>query len=78
MFYIFLLQVNDSEFDLTFDKSIDIAVDGIMCDADIGSSLDPIKMIEKSLKKIGISFVYYSFNRKQTRLKQTLFFGEEI
>ena len=51
IFYIFLLQATDSEIDLASDKSIDIDLDEIMCDADIGSSLDPIKMIEKSLKK---------------------------
>ena len=51
MFYIFLLQVTNSTFDLASDKSIDIDVDEIMCDADIGSSLEPIKMIENTLKK---------------------------
>ena len=35
MFYIFLLQVTDSTFDLALDKSIDIDVDEIMRDADI-------------------------------------------
>ena len=50
MFYIFLLQATDSIIDLPSDKSIDIDVYEIMCDAKIGSSLDPIKMIEKALK----------------------------
>ena len=50
MFYIFLLQSTDSGFDLESDKYINIDVDEIMHDADIGSSLDPIKMIEKNLK----------------------------
>ena len=52
-------------FDLASNKSIDIDVDEIMCDANIGSSLDPIKMIEKTLKKLmSISFVCYSFNHR--------------
>ena len=46
-----MLQASYSTFGLASDKSIDIDVDEIMRDADIGSSLDPIKMIEKTLKK---------------------------
>ena len=45
MFYIFLLQATNSIFDLASDKSIDIDVDEIIRDANIESSLDPIKMI---------------------------------
>ena len=75
MFYIFLLQDIDSTFDLASNKSIDIDMDEIMVDDDIGSSLYPIKMIEKTLKKImRISFVSYSINRRQTRLKKRLMF----
>ena len=55
-------------FDLASDKSIDIDVDEIMLDDDIGSLLNPIKMIDNTLKKLmSISFVFYSFNRRQTR-----------
>ena len=75
MFYIFLLQATDSEIDLASDKSIDIYVDEIMHDVDNGSYLDPIKMIEKTLKKsMRIYFIYYSFIMRQTRLKQRLMF----
>ena len=75
MFYIFLLQAIDSSFDLALDKSIDIDVDEIMHDVDIGSSLDPIKIIENNLTKLlRISFVCYLFNRIQTRVKKRLMF----
>ena len=64
-----------STFDLASDKSIDIDVDEIMCNVEIGSSLDPIKMIEKTLKKLmRISFVCYPFNRRKIGLKQRLMF----
>ena len=52
MFYIFVLQATDSVFDLASYKSIDIDVDEIMCNIYIGYSLDSIKMIEKTSKKI--------------------------
>ena len=45
MFYIFLLQDTDLAFYLVSYKSIDIDVDEIIHDANIESSLDPIKMI---------------------------------
>ena len=56
-----LLQAIDSTFDLALDKSIDIDVDDIMCDGDIGSLLDPIKMIEKTLKKINEDILHLLF-----------------
>ena len=73
---MFLLQATDSTFDLALDKSIDIDVDDIMCDGDIGSWLDPIKMIEKTLKKINEDILHLlSFNRRQARLKKRLMFS---
>ena len=75
MFSIFFLQATDSTIDLASDKQIDIDVDEIMHDGDIGYSLNPIKMIEKTLKKLmRISFICYSFNRKQIRLEEGLMF----
>ena len=65
--YIFVTGY-DSTIDLALDKSIDIDVNGIMRDTNIGSSSDPIKMIEKTLKKLmRISFICYSLNRAHKR-----------
>ena len=66
MFYIFLLQDTDSTFDLASNKLIDIDVDEIMRDIDIGSSLDPIKMIDKTLKKINEDILRIVFIQPQT------------
>ena len=52
MFYKILLQASDSTFEKASEKSIYFDVHDLMHDAGIGSSLEPIKMIEKGLKKI--------------------------
>ena len=52
MFYKILLQATDSTFEKASEKSIDFDVHELMHDVGIGSSLDPINMIEKGLKKI--------------------------
>ena len=54
MFYIFLLQTNDSVYETPKQKSIDFDVKKLLNDVDIGSSLDPVKVIEKALKKINV------------------------
>ena len=66
MFFIILLKATDSTFDLASNKSIDIDVDEIMHNADIGSSIDLIKMIEKTLKKINQDILLLLFIQPQT------------
>ena len=60
-FYIFLLHATNSTFDIASDKSIDIDVDEIMHNVDIGPSLDPIKMIEKTLTKFNEDILHLLF-----------------
>ena len=53
MFYIFLLQTNDSLYEISSQQSIyfDVLHD-LLNNDDIGSSIDPVKVIEKTLKKL--------------------------
>ena len=66
MFCIFLLQTTDSAYETTWEKSIAFDVDELMCDAGIGSSLDPIEMIEKTLRKINEDILCLLFIQPQT------------
>ena len=66
MFYIFLLQTTDSAYEPASKQSIDLDVDELMQDDGIGSSLDPIKMIEKALKKMIEDILHLLFNVPQT------------
>ena len=52
MFYIFFMQTIDSTYEPTLEQSIALDVDELLHNVGIGSSLDPIKMIEKALRKI--------------------------
>ena len=51
LFYIFLLQTTDSTYETMSEQSIALDVDELMCNVGIDSSLDPIKMIENTLRK---------------------------
>ena len=51
MFYIFLLQTNDSDYETTTQQSIYFDVNELLNDVDAGSSIDPVKVVEKTLKK---------------------------
>ena len=51
MFYIFLLQTNDSIYETKTQQSIDFDVYELLNDADIGSSIEPVKVLHKTLKK---------------------------
>ena len=66
MFYIFLLQTNDSVYETTTQQSIDFEVNDLLNDADIGSSLDMIKVIEKTLKQINEYILHLLFIILQT------------
>ena len=57
MFYIFLLETNDSFYETPTKQSIDFDVNEFLNDVDIGSSLDPVKVIEKTLKKINVDML---------------------
>ena len=60
MFYIFLFQSNDSVYETASQQSIAFDVHELLHGAEIGSSLDPVKVIEKTLKKLmRICFVFY-------------------
>ena len=57
MFYIFLFQTNDSVYETTSQQSIDFDVNELLNDVDVGSFLDPIKVIEKTLKTINVNIL---------------------
>ena len=61
MFYIFLLQTNDLVYETPTQQSINFDVNELLNDADIGSSLDPVKLIEKTLKKINVDMLRLLF-----------------
>ena len=61
MFYIFLLQTNDSVYETPTQQSIDFDVNKLLNDADIGSSIDLVNLLEKTLKTImRVCFICYS------------------
>ena len=66
MSYIYLLQTTNSVYETPLEKSIVLDVDDLMRDAGIGSSLDPITMIEKDLKKINQDVLRLLFIVSQT------------
>ena len=51
MFYIFLLQTNDSVYQTATQESLDFDVYQLFNDAKIGTSVDPFKVLHKTLKK---------------------------
>ena len=61
MFYIFLLQTNYSVYETTSQQSIDFDVNELLNDDDIGYSLDLVKVIEKTLKKINVDILLLLF-----------------
>ena len=66
MFCIFLLQRNDSVYETTSKRSIYFDVHGLLHNVDIGSSLDPVKVIEKTLKKNNEDILRLLFSILQT------------
>ena len=60
------MQNIDSAYETKLEKSITLGVDELMRDAGIGSSLDPIKMIEKALKTINEDIIRLLFIVSQT------------
>ena len=66
MFYIFLLQTNDSVYETPTQQSIDFDVNELLNDADNGSSLDLVKVIEKTLKKFNTDILCLLFIILQT------------
>ena len=50
MFYIFLLQTNDLVYETTTQQSIDFDVNELLNDDDIGSSIELMKVLQKTLK----------------------------
>ena len=52
MFNIFLLLTNDSDYETKTQQSIDFDVNKLLNDDDIGFSIDPMKLLEKTLKNI--------------------------
>ena len=61
-----MLQTTDSKYEPESEKSIDLDVDELMRDARIGSSLDMINMIEKTLRKINEDILHFLFIQLQT------------
>ena len=66
MFYIFVLQTSDLVYETTTQQSIDFDVKELLNNVDIGSSLDPIKVIEKTLKKNNADMLHLLFIIPQT------------
>ena len=50
MFYIFLLQTNASVYETTTQQYLDFDVYELLNDTEIGSSIDSLKMLQKTLK----------------------------
>ena len=51
MFYTFLLQTNDLVYETTTHQSLYFDVYELLNDVGIGSSIDPVKVLQKTLKK---------------------------
>ena len=66
MFYIFLLYTTDSAYETTWEKSIAFDVDELIHDVVIGSSLDRISMIGKTLREINEDILRLLFIQPQT------------
>ena len=66
MFYIFFLLTNDLIYETTSHQSIDFDVNDLLNDADIGSSLEPVKVIENTLKEINVDILRLLFIIPQT------------
>ena len=66
MFYIFLWQTNDSVYEITSQQSIYFDVNELLNDVDIGSYLDLVKVIEKTLKKFNTDILCLLFIILQT------------
>ena len=66
MFYIYFLQTNDSVYETTSQQSIDFDVNELLNNADIGSSIKPVKVIEKTFKKINVDILHLLFIIPQT------------
>ena len=61
-----MLQTNDLVYETTSQQSIDFDVHELLNDDDIGFSLDPVKVIEKTLKKINVDILRLLFIILQT------------
>ena len=61
MFYVFLLQTNDLVFEIATQQSIDFDVNELLNDADIGSFLDPMNLLENTLKKFHVDMLFLLF-----------------
>ena len=57
MFYILLLQMNDSVYETTSQQSIDFDVHELLNDGDISYSIKLIKVIENTLKKFNVDIL---------------------
>ena len=66
MFHKILLQATDSTFEKASEKSIYFDVHDLMHDAGIGSSLEPINMIENTLRKNNEYILLLLFIQLQT------------
>ena len=55
------MQTNDSVYETTTQQSIDFDVNDLLNDADIGSSLELVKVIENTLKKINADMLCLLF-----------------
>ena len=55
MFYVFLLQTNDSVYETTSQQSIAFDLHELLHDVDIGSFLEPIKVIDETVNRKNIS-----------------------
>ena len=66
IFYIVLLHTTDSAYETTLEQAITFDVDEMMHDAVIDSSLEPINMIENTLRKNNEYILLLLFIQLQT------------
>ena len=66
MFYIFLLQANDLLYETTTQRSIDFDVNELLNDSYIDSSINPVKLLENTLKTIDADMLRLLFIVPQT------------
>ena len=66
MFYIFLLQTNDSMYETTSQQSIDFDVHELLNDANISHPIESVNLTEKTLKTINVDILRLLFIIPQT------------
>ena len=68
-----MLQTNDSVYETATQQSIDFDVNELLNDAENGSSIEPVKVVENTLKKIHVNMLRLLFIIPQTnKIKESV------